>query len=116
MYADDTALIVSGNSTSVIEQRLITELKSVCDWMADNKLYLNLGKCESILFGQKRRLNTCNVLNIFCNGSKIKSKTTVKYLGAELDQTLSGETTAAKVISKVNGILCFKTDDLITFF
>ncbi len=104
MYADDAALTVSGNNTIIIEKRLTTELKSVCDWMADNKLSLNLGKCESILFGLKRRLKTCHDLNILCNNStKIKSKSSVKYLGAELDLALSGELMAAKVISRANG-------------
>ena len=108
MYSDDAALIVSGNNTGIIGKMLTTELKSVCDWMADNKLSLNLGKCESILFGQKRRLKTCCDLNILCNDStKIKSKSTVKYLGAELDQALSGEMMAAKVISRANGRLKF---------
>ena len=38
-------------------------------------------------------------MNIVCNGSAICPKKLVKYLGAELDQTLSGESMAGKVLS-----------------
>ena len=44
LYADDTALIVSGMDIHEIEQTLATELKYVRDWLIDNKLSLHLGK------------------------------------------------------------------------
>ena len=54
------------------------------EWLVDNKLSLHLGKTESILFGQKRKLKNKS-LSVACNGTKISPSSTVKYLGAELD-------------------------------
>ena len=107
LYADDTALLVSGKSVLEIETSLASELQSVRNWLLDNKLSLHLGKTESILFGTKRKLQNQTNLNILCAGNPIKSKTQVKYLGVELDQSLSGEIIARKIIGKSNAKLKF---------
>ena len=46
-------------------------------------------------------------LNIVCNNVKIESKANVKYLGAVIDQDLSGKTMGTGVIKKVNSGLKF---------
>ena len=51
-YADYPALLVSGTSVSVIEETLGHELT---EWLVDNKLYIHLGKTESILFGSNKK-------------------------------------------------------------
>lgn len=76
-------------------------------WLTDNKLSLHLGKTESILFASKPRLRSCDQLNIVCNGTTITSTKSVKYLGADLDQCLSGESIANQVIKKANAKLMF---------
>ena len=73
----------------------------------DNKLSLHLGKTESILFGSKRKLKKQSELNVSCNGVNVASKSIVKYLGVELDQSLDGENIASKVIKKVNSRIKF---------
>ena len=55
---------------------------------------------EWILFGCKNAPQDKTSLKICCHG--ITSKSTVKYLGFELDRYLSGEILANKVISKGN--------------
>ena len=107
LYADDSALLVSGKSILEIENKLGHELNAVCDWLVDNKLSIHLGKTESILFGSKKMLATKPSLNIICNDVPIASKTSVKYLGVDIDQSLSGELVADKVISKANARLKF---------
>ena len=61
---------------------------------------MHLGKTESILFGTKRKLVKLNTLKVMCNGSEIVSKSSVKYLGLTLDQSLIGESIAATVLAK----------------
>ena len=100
LYADDSALLVSHKDVKVIEQTLSIELQSLSHWLVDNKLSLHLGKTEAILFGTKRKLRRCSRLNITCNGHKINSQTSVKYLGLELDQSLNGDVTGCSVIRK----------------
>ena len=107
LYADDSALLVSGKDTAEIQQRLSSELESVREWLIDNKLSLHLGKTESILFGSKHRLKNHDTIDVTCAGNTITSKTCVKYIGLDLDQSLSGDFIADKVISKSNAKLKF---------
>ena len=53
LYADDSALLVSGKDVAEIEAALNVEHEAVQEWLVDNKLSLHLGKTESILFASK---------------------------------------------------------------
>jgi hypothetical protein len=107
LYADDSALIVSGKCVEDIQNRLSSELESVREWLIDNKLSLHLGKTESILFASKRKLNSQNAIMVQCAGKTLTCSTHVKYLGVVLEQSLSGEGMAKKIISKSNAKLKF---------
>ena len=107
MYADDSALRVSDKDPNVAATSLSTKLESCRHWLVDNKLYLHLGKTESILFGTKRRLKLAGTFSVLCNGKPIKSASTVKYLGVSLDQCLSGEPIANSIIKKTGDRLKF---------
>lgn len=107
LYADDSALMVSHSDVDIIQDRLGKELKNVSDWLIDNKLSLHLGKTESILFGTKRKLGRRSELSITCGDTNIVAKSQIKYLGLDLDQSLTGESTGNKVLKKVNSRLKF---------
>ena len=68
---------------------------------------MHLGKTESILFGSKIKLKSESNLNITCRGTDIEPKESVKYLGAVLEQCLSGESMVKSIIQKVNATLKF---------
>ena len=101
LYADDSALLVSDKNLSTIEDKLCTELENIYNWLIDNKLSLHLGKTETILFGPPRKIKN-KVIQISCNGTQINQKDIVTYLGTELDNKLTGEEMATKVIKKCN--------------
>ena len=107
LYADDSAILVADKDISTVENALQTDLQIVSEWLIDNKLSLHLGKTESILFGSKLRLRSRSNLNIECKGSKIEPKDKVKYLGAILDQTLSGESMVNSILQRANARLKF---------
>ena len=107
LYADDSAILVADKSVSTIEILLQKELEVVSEWLVDNKLSLHLGKTESILFGSKIRLKSQSNLQISCKGTNIESKEVVKYLGAVLEQCLSGESMVKLIIQKANARLKF---------
>ena len=67
LYADDSALLISGKNINLIQVQLSSQLASLSDWLVDNKLSLHLGKIESILFGSKHRLRKCSSLNVSCS-------------------------------------------------
>ena len=92
-----------------IERNLNKNFSNVCDWFVDNKLSIHFGedKTKCILFGTKHRLNKVNSLEIKYGEIHIKQYHTVTYLGCLLDETLSGESMALKVINKINSRLRF---------
>ena len=107
LYADDSALIVAGNNTEEIQHSLSRELESIREWLIDNKLSLHLGKTEAILFGSKRKLNKNQTIQVQCAGNTLTCRSHVKYLGVNLDQSLSGDSIAEGVIRKSNAKLKF---------
>ena len=107
LYADDSALMVSGKDISVIEETLSVELESVSEWLTENKLSLHLGKTESILFASKQRLHKHDSIKVSCGGNDIESKSQVTYLGVTLDQSLSGDSIASKLLTKSSNKLKF---------
>ena len=107
LYADDTGILVAGKRISEIESILSNDLELISEWLVDNKLSLHLGKTESILFGSKPKLRSNPQLHVSCNGVSITPSSSVKYLGAIMDQCLSGESIAKSVISKANSRLKF---------
>ena len=89
LYADDSALLVSGSDPSKIAERLSKELESCRQWLIDNKLSLHLGKTEAILFGSRRKLSKVQSFEVKCGDDLIKNVNSVKYLGITIDNTLS---------------------------
>ena len=62
-----------------------------------------MGKTECILFGFgfKRKLRKAEEFYIECNGYKIKAQNSVKYLGLNLDNQLSGDAIVNNIVQKV---------------
>ena len=81
LYADDSIIMYSDKDPNIISQKLASELESCNTWLIENKLSLHMGKCESILFGSKRKCKKIADFTIECNGQSIKSQQNVKYLG-----------------------------------
>ena len=91
-YADDTELSQStppDGFCSVQTGIIQTCIEDVLSWMNSNELMLNTDKTEIMAVGTSSRLSRvdCNSANI--GGSSIPFKTSVKYLGVRIDQTLS---------------------------
>ena len=68
----------------------------------DNKLSLHLGKTESILFGSKRKLKKVESFDVKCGNESIKHVNSVKYLGVQIDNDLSGNSIVKDIVKKVN--------------
>ena len=73
LYADDSALLVSGNDPGEISSWLGTNLQSCNQWLIDNKLSMLLGKTECILFGPKRKCKNVQNFCVECHDSEIQS-------------------------------------------
>ena len=89
--------------------QLNEDFANICDWFVDNKLSIHFSedKTKSILFASKRKIKKLQKLEIIYNNIRIKQHSRVTYLGCILEETMSGESMANKVIRKVNARLKF---------
>ena len=82
---------------------------NICDWFVDNKSSIHFGedKTKSILFGPLNKCKKLRKLNISYGSLIIKQYSEVTYVGCILDESLSGESMALNVVSKINTRLKF---------
>ena len=108
-YADDTCLLFQHKDLEQINKEHTKNFSNICDWFVDNKLTIHFGKdkTKSILFSTKNWKRKIVPLDIEYGDVKIKQYSKVTYSGCELDETLSGEAMALKVINKINSRLKF---------
>ena len=57
MYEDDSTLYTSSTTATEMTATLNKELQLVSEWVARNKLVLNISKTKSIVFGTNHSLN-----------------------------------------------------------
>ena len=87
-FADDADLL-HGNKNPFVKSNVInSELKLVTDWLRANKLSLNESKTKLLLFRPINKLNL-TLSNIKLNGHLLTLAKSFKYLGIEIDKTLS---------------------------
>jgi hypothetical protein len=100
LYADDS--IIADKNQKVVGNKLSLELDSCNRWLIENKLALHPGKCECVLFGskQKRKKVESFTIQTSNNDSEIKAKPQIKYLGALIDQCLTGADTISNIVKK----------------
>ena len=104
-----TEKLLSRFEAAIVRQYTNINFYSSFDWFVDNKLSIHFGedKTKSILFVSKRKIKKLQKLEIIYNNIRIKQHSRVTYLGCILEETMSGESMANKVISKVNARLKF---------
>ena len=109
LCADDSCILYQHKDVVQIEKRLNEDFENLCNWFVDNKLSIHFGedKIKSILFASKRRAKNTRQLNIKYKDINKKQHPEVTYLGCVLDQTMSGESMALKVVNKIKGKLKF---------
>ena len=109
LYADDIYLVFQSKNVKDIEKQLNEDFANIFDWFVDNKLSIHFGedKTKSILFASKLKIKKLQRLEIIYNNIQIKQHSRVTYVGCILEEWMSGESMAHKVISKVNARLKF---------
>ena len=102
-------LVFQSKNVKDIEKQLNEDIAHICDSFVDNKLSIHFGedKTKSILFTSKSKIKKLQKLEIIYTNIQIKQLSRVTYLGCILEETVSGESMAHKVISKVNARLKF---------
>ena len=109
LYVDDSCLMFQHKEVEEIERVLNNDFENICDWFVDNKLSIHFSedKTKSILFACQCKIRAIKNLNIKYQDIEIKQHSQVTYLGCIMDETMSGEPLALKVINKTSAKLKF---------
>ena len=78
------------------------ELKRVGEWMKDNGLTLNHGKCHYLIFHRKQRVLPVLDHDNFLNARKLNRQTCTEYLGVMLDNNLSWDNHVNYITKKIS--------------
>ena len=102
LFADDTSLFYSHKNKAEGAKILNDELTKIAEWLAANKLSLNVGKSKLLIFSNQRsKVNdeqttssadsdpSDNQAEIYINGEKLKEVDHAKYLGTLIDNKLN---------------------------
>ena len=105
--ADDTHLSYASEKLSTIKSVMNYELKKLAEWLRFNKLSLNSGKSELVIFLSKTKKEP-DEITIKTNKSKLLPALNVNYLAVVLDDFLSWDAyvnNLCKKLAQTNGIL-----------
>ena len=89
MYADDSTIYASATTANEVTETLNKELQSVLEWVARNKLVLNISKTKSIVFGTNHSISLRPQLNLVMNGVAVEQVEETNLLGVTLDYKVS---------------------------
>ena len=87
LFADDTQVYLSSSDTNYLYRSVNNDLESLKDWFRANKLSLNVGKTNYVLF-RHNETYTPSDLTIKIGNEQIESKSVVKFLGMYIDSKL----------------------------
>ena len=85
-FADNTALIITSNSTRILQEATNSELSKVSEWMESNSPTVNPSKTKSLLISTYIR-KTVPLMSFTFNEEKIEPSKSAKYLGVLIDNT-----------------------------
>lgn len=84
-FADDVAVVCTAEVPFLLEERLVTAMRDIVSWMEDHGLELALEKTEAIVFTNRYKRNT---MEIIFPPHTFASTRCVKYLGVHFDPRL----------------------------
>ena len=113
LFADDTYIFCSNENVEVLQDTLNRKLAQLFLWFSINKLSLNLGKTNYMLF---RSRPSDLELHLKINNADIPKVTATKFLGIIIDDRLNWKPQIQSVKSKLSSILSvmYKASKLIT--
>ena len=123
VFADDTNIFLSGKNVNETINLFNTELCHVIEWLAANRLSLNIAKTHYMIFKSSRRKIEQNV-NLSINNHILEKVTQAKFIGITLDPSVNWYNHIQTIRNKVSrgiGILLkakkvFKLPTLITLY
>lgn len=85
LFADDTTVYASSSSLTELCLHINSDLNSLTDWFCANKLSLNVGKTNYVIFS---KIPVSEVVHICIGDTYLERKQCVKFLGIMIDEKL----------------------------
>ena len=101
LFADDTALVHSHRDFDALVTNFNVELIKVNNWLTRNKLSLNVNKSVALLVSN-RKSSTNTQRKLCINGCYIDYSREAKYLGVNIDDSLSFSNHIKDISSKIS--------------
>ena len=103
MYADDTSLTLSSSDPVDLQSKLNHDLAQIQTWLQANKLSLNVKKTKFSIIGSHNKLADLNhQFDVKINEHYLERAKTYKYLGIDLDESLSWDSHIDSVVKKAS--------------
>lgn len=101
MFADDTLIYVSGESSADIEVKMNTVFNIIERWMNVNKLKMNASKTKYMIVRGIRKELRGNIILKCLDGTEIERVETMKYLGIIIDDKLRFQDQCNYMLKKI---------------
>ena len=105
LFADDTTVYSSSKNIQYLYKSANTDLQSLAEWFRANKLSLNVGKTNYIIFSHKNNIDIRNNLSLQIGNDTINRQNVVKFLGLYVDSKLDWHEHTKYVTNKLNSSL-----------
>ena len=107
LFADDTSLLNSLNIAMPFESKMTSdiinvELTKIFDWLAVNKLSLNVKKTKFMIFHYHNKDISQNIPNLIINDIEIERVTNFNFLGLTINENISWKPHINKIVSKIS--------------
>ena len=100
LFADDTNIYYDSADLLELEKTVNEELKKLSLWLNVNRLALNVGKTNFVIFRGKKKVY--HNVTLILNRKALEQKDHVKYLGVFMDEHLNWKYHISHVIKKIS--------------
>ena len=100
LFADDTNIYYDSKDLVELEKTVNQELRKLSQWLNINRLALNVGKTNFVIFRANKKVY--HNVTLILNRKAIEQKDHVKYLGVLLDEHLNCKKQIASVTKKIS--------------
>ena len=100
LFADDTNIYYDSEDLIELEKTVNHELRKLSQWLNINRLALNVGKTNFVIFRANKKIY--HNVTLILNRKAIEQKDHVKYLGVLMDEHLNWKKQIANVTKKIS--------------
>lgn len=103
MFADDTTIYYTDKDVEAIKTVISQDLSSLSTWLRLNKLFLNVGKTNFVVFRKRRQnVDMGGLSRLTFDNTHIERQSTVKFLGILINEFLDWEEHISQLCMKLS--------------